>query len=78
MGKRQCELAGCTKGIQAGGTPFCKAHGGGKLCQHGGCSKSAAGSGTQHCIAHGGGRPLPVPDPFSRYPNQPSNPEHAQ
>jgi hypothetical protein len=41
MGRRQCELEGCFKGIQAGGTPHCRAHGGGKRCQEellqGGC-----------------------------------------
>jgi hypothetical protein len=34
MGRRQCELEGCTKLVQGGGTPHCKAHGGGKRCQH--------------------------------------------
>jgi hypothetical protein len=43
MGKRQCELEGCTKGIAGGGTPYCKAHGGGKRCQTVDCSKSAIG-----------------------------------
>ena len=55
MGKRQCELAGCTKQAASGGTPHCKAHGGGKRCQHEGCSK-AARPGTPHCAAHGGGK----------------------
>jgi hypothetical protein len=55
MGRRQCELAGCSKGIQAGGTPHCIAHGGGKRCQHEGCTKSAIGD-TEHCVAHGGGK----------------------
>ena len=55
MGKRQCELEGCSKWAQSGGTPHCKAHGGGKRCQHEGCCKSAIGD-TEHCKAHGGGR----------------------
>jgi hypothetical protein len=33
MGKRQCELEGCTKWAVSGGTPYCTAHGGGKRCQ---------------------------------------------
>jgi hypothetical protein len=56
MGKRQCELGGCSKWAVGGGTPHCIAHGGGKRCQHEGCSKGAEGGGTPHCIAHGGGR----------------------
>ena len=56
MGRRQCELDGCTKLVQAGGTPHCKAHGGGKRCQEEGCAKGAASSGTQRCRAHGGGK----------------------
>ena len=56
MGRRQCELDGCTKWVRAGGTPHCKAHGGGRRCQHLGCPKAAAGGGTQHCQAHGGGK----------------------
>jgi hypothetical protein len=55
MGKRQCELEGCTKWAQTGGTPFCIAHGGGKRWQEESCTKSAR-PGTQHCSAHGGGR----------------------
>jgi hypothetical protein len=57
MGRRQCELDGCTKGAASGGTPHCVAHGGGKRCQEEGCVKSAAGGGTPHCVAHGGGKP---------------------
>jgi hypothetical protein len=34
MGKRQCQLEGCSKWAQGGGTPHCKAHGGGKLLVH--------------------------------------------
>jgi hypothetical protein len=30
MGRRQCELEGCTKSAQTAGTQHCKAHGGGK------------------------------------------------
>jgi hypothetical protein len=48
MGKRQCELAGCTKQAQSGGTPHCIAHGGGKRCQHEDCTKGAVGGGTPH------------------------------
>jgi hypothetical protein len=54
MGRRQCELEGCSKAAATGGTQHCVAHGGGKRCQHAGCSKSARGD-TEHCIAHGGG-----------------------
>jgi hypothetical protein len=50
MGRRQCELEGCTKAAASGGTPHCVAHGGGKRCLHEGCSKSARGD-TQHCKA---------------------------
>ena len=56
MGRRQCELEGCTKGAVSGGTPYCSGHGGGKRCQEEGCPKAAAAGGTQRCIAHGGGR----------------------
>ena len=56
MGKRQCELEGCSKWAASGGTPHCIAHGGGKRCQHEGCIKAAAGGGTLHCRAHGGGK----------------------
>jgi hypothetical protein len=56
MGKRQCELAGCSKWIVAGGTPHCMAHGGGRRCQLESCTKGAATGGTPHCISHGGGR----------------------
>ena len=52
MGKRQCELAGCSKWIAAGGTPHCVAHG----CQEEDCIKGAATGGTPHCKAHGGKR----------------------
>jgi hypothetical protein len=55
MGKRQCDLEGCTKLAASGGTPCCKAHGGGKHCQHAGCSKSARGD-TGQCVGHGGGK----------------------
>ena len=55
MGRRQCELDGCTKWIQGGGTPHCVAHGGGKRCQEEGCLKSAR-CDTGACAAHGGGR----------------------
>jgi hypothetical protein len=48
MGRRQCEMEGCTKWIAGGGTPHCKAHGGGKRCQHEDCSKQAASGGTPH------------------------------
>ena len=54
MGRRQCELDGCTKQARTGG--HCKAHGGGRRCQHLGCPKAAASGGTPHCIAHGGGK----------------------
>jgi hypothetical protein len=65
MGRRQCELEGCSKGIQAGGTPFCKAHGGGKRCQEKDCTKSAATEGsTGYCIAHGGGKRCQTVDCF--------------
>jgi hypothetical protein len=48
MGKRQCELHGCTKQAAQGGTPYCIAHGGGKRCTYGlGCTKSAVSGGTQ-------------------------------
>ena len=58
MGKRQCELEGCTKWVVGGGTPYCIAHGGGKRCQDESCTKAAAAAvgGTPHCKAHGGGR----------------------
>jgi hypothetical protein len=56
MGKRQCELEGCSKPAITGGTPHCKAHGGGKRCQHEGCPTAAVGGGTPHCKTHGGGR----------------------
>jgi hypothetical protein len=46
MGKRECELEGCTKRVQGGGTPHCIAHGGGKRCQEASCSKSAQAGGT--------------------------------
>jgi hypothetical protein len=52
MGRRPCQLEGCTKGIQAVGTPHCKAHGGGKRCQEESCIKAAATGGTPHCISH--------------------------
>jgi hypothetical protein len=55
MGKRQCELEGCSKWTVSGGTPHCKAHGGGKRCQTADCTKSAQ-PGTPHCVAHGGGK----------------------
>jgi hypothetical protein len=51
----RCQHEACIKSAVSGGTPHCKAHGGGKRCQHEGCDKSAQGS-TQHCSAHGGGR----------------------
>jgi hypothetical protein len=54
-GRRQCELAGCSKASVSGGTPHCKAHGGGKRCQEEGCTKSAQGD-TGHCVSHGGGK----------------------
>jgi hypothetical protein len=56
MGRRQCELEGCSKRAESGGTPYCKVHGGGKRCQEKGCTKSAAGGGTPCCVAHGGGK----------------------
>ena len=43
MGRRQCELDGCTKQAITVGTPYCKAHGGGKRCQEEDCTKSALG-----------------------------------
>jgi hypothetical protein len=53
MGRRQCELEGCTKQAVGGGTPHCKAHGGGKRCQEESCTKSAAPEGgTGYCKAH--------------------------
>jgi hypothetical protein len=52
---RRCQTVDCTKAAVAGGTPQCKAHGGGRPCQTVDCSKSALGD-TGHCIAHGGGR----------------------
>jgi hypothetical protein len=56
MGRRQCELPGCSKPAAAGGTPYCIPHGGGRRCQHGeGCTKSARGD-TGACSAHGGGK----------------------
>jgi hypothetical protein len=54
MGRRPCQLEGCSKGA-LGSTGYCAAHGGGKQCQHDGCLKSARGD-TGHCTAHGGGR----------------------
>jgi hypothetical protein len=36
-------------------TPYCIAHGGGKVCESEGCTKSAQGA-TPYCIAHGGGK----------------------
>jgi hypothetical protein len=57
MGRRQCEVEGCTKQAVGGGTPHCSAHGGGKRCQEESCLKSAAPEGgTGYCKAHGGGR----------------------
>jgi len=55
-GKRRCTDPGCSKNVQSGGTPHCKAHGGGRRCQEAGCAKSAVSGGTPHCSAHGGGR----------------------
>jgi hypothetical protein len=43
MGRRQCELEGCSKLAAGGGTPHCKAHGGGKRCQEADCTKGAEG-----------------------------------
>jgi hypothetical protein len=55
MGRRQCQLKGCTKlAAVTRGTPHCIAHGGGKRCQEEDCIKSALGD-TEHCVAHGGG-----------------------
>jgi hypothetical protein len=48
MGRRQCELAGCSKWAVSGGTPYCMAHGGGKRCQEEGCTKGALRGGTPH------------------------------
>jgi hypothetical protein len=56
MGKRECELEGCSKWAIGGGTPHCVTHGGGRRCQHKGCPKAAQGGGTPHCWAHGGGK----------------------
>jgi hypothetical protein len=46
----------CSKAAVTGGTPHCRAHGGGRTCQHEGCSKPGQGGGTLHCKAHGGGK----------------------
>jgi pentatricopeptide repeat protein len=56
MSTLQCELEGCTKRAESGGTQHCKAHGGGRRCQREGCTKAAAGAGTPHCLTHGGGK----------------------
>jgi hypothetical protein len=56
MGKRQCELEGCSKQALSGGTPHCTAHGGGKRCQEEACTKAAVAGGTPCCVAHGGGK----------------------
>jgi hypothetical protein len=48
MGKRQCELDGCSKLAVSGGTPHCTAHGGGERCKHEDCTKAAASGGTPH------------------------------
>ena len=52
-----CTEPNCTKLVMRaqGGTPCCKAHGGGKRCEEAGCSKSAQGA-TARCKAHGGGK----------------------
>jgi hypothetical protein len=55
MGRRQCTEEGCCKWVQGGGTPHCRAHGGGKRCQEEGCPNGAEGD-TNFCKAHGGGR----------------------
>ena len=55
-GRRLCELAGCKKIAESGGTQHCKAHGGGRRCQHEGCPKQAVTGGLPTCIAHGGGK----------------------
>jgi hypothetical protein len=41
-GGRRCQHEGCSKAVEGGGTPHCKAHGGGRRCQEEGCTKSAA------------------------------------
>ena len=54
MGRRQCELEGCTKRAESGGTPHCKAHGGGRRCQTVDCTKSARGdTGALHRARRG-------------------------
>jgi hypothetical protein len=55
---------GCPKAAASGGTPHCKAHGGGRRCQHEGCSNSAVGA--QYCKAHGGGKRRAAPSPLSK------------
>jgi len=50
-----CEREGCTKGARPGGTPHCKAHGGGRRCKDEDCTKSAFDR-TGFCRGHGGGR----------------------
>jgi hypothetical protein len=62
MGRRQCELDGCTKGIAGGGTPHCKAHGGGKRCREESCTKSAAGCYRRHAQLHRARWGQAVPD----------------
>jgi len=42
MPRKQCEREGCTKQVQSGGTPHCKAHGGGKRCKEKNCAKWAS------------------------------------
>jgi hypothetical protein len=50
MGRRQCELDGCSKWAQSVGAPHRKAHGGGKRCQHEGCFKSVTRApGSVYC-----------------------------
>jgi hypothetical protein len=55
MPPKLCEREGCTKQAKCGGTPHCRAHGGGKRCKEENCTKSAIGD-TGYCIGHGGGR----------------------
>ena len=55
MGRALCRWNGCETAAQAGGTPHCISHGGGRRCQDEGCAKLAQ-DGTPNCISHGGGR----------------------
>jgi len=54
---KPCAFEGCSSKAKPGGTPCCKAHGGGKRCifNEGSCGKSADGK-LALCKAHGGGK----------------------